>query len=244
MTGNARSDIFTRLRKAASGSSAGRIDLERKALGSAAGPAQAAQEKCQAFLASVLANQGSVDNAADRPAAVKAVADYLYRHFRSHRLVAGNDPRIAAMPWRNAGVLPRFGSLEEGEPVALSYARLGVVETGAVVTFTGKANPGVNNLLPEHHIVLLDTADIIGSLEEAWERINLEMEREGRPRGINFIAGPSSTADIEGQLVYGAHGPRRWHVILLGDVPTAARELVRSSRPEVAEEKRLPGGRP
>lgn len=236
MTGSARSDIFGRLREVASGSSAGRIDLERKALGSAEALTPPAADKCEAFLKNVLANQGSVDVASDRSEAVKAVAAYLYRHFRSHRLVAGNDPRIAALPWRDGGVLPRFGSLEEGEPVALSFARLGVVEMGAIVTFTGKGNPGANNLLPEHHIVLLETADLVNSLEEAWERINLDMDRDGRPRGINFIAGPSSTADIEGQLVQGAHGPRCWHVILLGNVPATAREFADSSQRDAAGE--------
>jgi L-lactate dehydrogenase complex protein LldG len=229
MSNSARADIFARLREASSGSSAGRIELERKSLGSADIPTPPQTEMCSAFLMNVLENQGSVDCASNRTEAVKAVGNYLYGHFRSHRLVAGNDPRLAAMPWRDAGVLPRFGSLKPGESVALSYARLGVVETGAVVTWTGKANPSANNLLPEHHLVLLDTVDLVASLEQAWERINLDIQEKGRPRGINFIAGPSSTADIEGQLVYGAHGPRRWHVILLGDVPAAARELIRAS---------------
>lgn len=224
MSSSARSDIFTRLREVASGASAGRIELERKSLGRAIAPAPPTAEPCEAFITKVLANQGSVDCAADRSEAVKAVGAYLYGHFRSHRMVAGNDARLAAMPWRDAGVLPRFGSLDEGEPAALSYARLGVVETGAVVTYTGKANPGANNLLPEHHIVLLDVADLVFTLEDAWDRINVEIEND-KPRGINFIAGPSSTADIEGQLVYGAHGPRHWHVVLLGKIPAAARAL-------------------
>ena len=104
-----------------------------------------------------------------------------------------------------------------------------MVETGAIVTWTGKSNPAANNLLPEHHIVLVDTADLVSSMEHAWGRINLELEKNGRPRGINFIAGPSSTADIEGQLVYGAHGPRKWHVILMGDVPADALALARAA---------------
>jgi L-lactate dehydrogenase complex protein LldG len=229
MSDSARSDIFDRLRELRRVASAERIRLDLQALGSAAVPALPAADICQAFLVNVMRNRGSVDCVATRGDAVKAIGHYLYTHFRSHRLVAGHDPRLAAMPWRDAGVLPRFGSLEEGETVALSFARLGVAETGAIVTWTGKANPAANNLLPEHHIVLVDSADLVATLEHAWERINADMEASGRPRGINFIAGPSSTADIEGQLVYGAHGPRNWHVIVLGKVPPNTLELARAA---------------
>jgi L-lactate dehydrogenase complex protein LldG len=229
MSTSARSEIFAKLRAASRGASAESIQRECQFLGSAPAPIPPVLELCQAFLVNVLKNQGSVDCVSNRAEAVKAIGHYLYTHFRSHRLVAGNDPRLAAMPWRDAGVLPRFGSLEAGEPAALSFARLGVAETGAVVTWTGKANPAANNLLPEHHIVLVDRTDLVPTMESAWDRINQELAKAGRPRGINFIAGPSSTADIEGQLIYGAHGPRRWHVILLGNIPSGTLEQARAT---------------
>jgi L-lactate dehydrogenase complex protein LldG len=233
MSGSARSEIFSRLRETGRGETAENIQRERHSLGSAPAPAPPATEMCQAFILNVLKNQGSVDCASNRSEAVQAIAHYLYAHFHSYRLVAGNDSRLAAMPWRDAGVLPRFGSLQAGEPVALSFARLGVVETGAVITWTGKANPAANNFLPEHHIVLVDKNDLVPTMERAWEKIHHAVEKTGRPRGINFIAGPSSTADIEGDLVYGAHGPQRWHVILLGDVPGDAQNVARdASKPQ------------
>jgi len=225
---SARSQIFAKLRHASRGDSPEALERELASLDRAPGASLPSSDLCTAFLANVLKNQGTVDCASDRSAAVKAVAHYLYQHYRSHRLVAGNDPRLAAMPWRDAGVLPRFGSVEPGEPVALSFARLGIAETGTIVTWTGKANPAANNLLPEHHIVLVDSADLVPCMEQAWDKINLDIDTTGRPRGINFIAGPSSTADIEGQLVYGAHGPRSWHVILMGDVPLTALEEART----------------
>lgn len=224
MTDSARSEVFAKIRHAGLGASAETVAQQLRSLGKAPAAALPCADICTAFLANVLNNHGTVDCAGNRSDAVKAVANYLYEHYRSQRLVAGNDHRLAAMPWREAGVLPRFGALEAGEAVALSFARLGVAELGATVTFTGKANPAANNLLPEHHIVLVDSSDLVLDMEAAWERINQEMDRSGRPRGINFIAGPSSTADIEGQLIYGAHGPRSWHVILLGDVPEHALE--------------------
>ena len=233
MSGSARSEIFSRLRETGRGETAENIQRERLSLGSAPAPAPPAPEMCQAFILNVLKNQGSVDCASNRSEAVRAIAHYLYAHFHSSRLVAGTDPRLAAMPWRDAGVLPRFGSLQAGEPVALSFARLGVVETGAILTWTGKANPAANNFLPEHHIVLVDKNDLVPTMEKAWEKIHHAVEKTGRPRGIHFIAGPSSTADIEGDLVYGAHGPQRWHVILLGDVPDDAQNVARdASKPQ------------
>ena len=228
MTNSARSRIFASIRQASAEAEAGSIRNELESIGNAPCADLPAQDTCTAFLANVLKNNGTVECAPDRSGAVKAVAEYLYGHFRSHRLVAGNDPHLAAMPWREAGVLPRFGSVEPGEPVSLSYALLGVAEIGAIVTLTGKANPAANNLLSEHHIVLIDSTRLVRNMEEAWDRIQEETKKSGKPRGINFIAGPSSTADIEGKLVYGAHGPRHWHIILMGEVPDTALEEARA----------------
>ncbi len=223
MTNSARAEIFARLRGTAKPSGgAANAHRERLAIGRAPSAALPVTDVCAAFLHNVVANRGSIDCAGNRSEAVKAVAQYLYQHFRTQRLVAGNDPRLAALPWRDAGLLPRFGALNPSEPVALSFAQLAVAETGAVVTWTGRANPAANSLLPEHHIVLVNTTDLVKDMEYAWDRINEHIEQGTRPRGVNFIAGPSSTADIAGQLVYGAHGPRRLHVILVGEIPAEA----------------------
>lgn len=218
MSTSARADIFNRLRTTCEANGATAL-RERSQLGRAPGAVLPVDDVATAFLHNVIRNGGTVDTASDRSSAVKAVAKYLYEHFRTQRLVAGSDPRLAALPWRDAGLLPRFGAADSEEPAALGYAQLGVAETGAIVTFTGKANPAANNLLPQHHLVLVNVEDVVEDLEAAWDRINTQLGDGERPRGINFIAGPSSTADIDGVLVSGAHGPRYWHVILVGDLP-------------------------
>lgn len=221
---DARSEIMARIRHASRGAERSGIERELQAMGSGPTARLPCDEPCAAFLANVLRNQGTVDVAGSRSETVKAVANYLYQRHRSHKLVAGNDPRLAAMPWRDAGLLPRFGAAVDGDPAALSYARCGIVESGSIVTYTGKANPAANNLLPEDHIVLVHTSDLVLTLDDAWQRIR-DIPPAQRPRGINIISGPSSTADIAMHMVMGAHGPRRWHVVLSGEIPTGALAL-------------------
>ena len=56
-----------------------------------------------------------------------------------------------------------------------------------------------------------------GDYEAAWRCLR-DIFGEGRmPRAVNFITGPSRTADIEQTLFLGAHGPRRLHVIVVGE---------------------------
>ncbi|MFT6052150.1 MAG: L-lactate dehydrogenase complex protein LldG [Halioglobus sp.] len=214
----ARDEIMAKLRHAADGSAYDDIPAKLQSFDYSISAELPSTNLCEAFLANVIANHGTVDCAYNRKEAAAAVAKFLHQQYRTRKVVAGSDPRLAAMPWRDGGVLPRFGTAGPSDLAGISYARLGVAETGSIITYTGKVCPAENNLLVESHIVLLDVTDLVTTLDQAWDFINSDLDSDGRPRGINFISGPSSTADIEGRLVLGAHGPKHWHVVLVGEM--------------------------
>ena len=60
-----------------------------------------------------------------------------------------------------------------------------------------------------------------GSLPAAIKAVETGDAGHGRiagalPRAVNFISGPSRTADIEQTVTLGAHGPARVYVVLVG----------------------------
>jgi len=212
----ARREIFARIRGSSKLPSARDTAAELSSLGRAPAPNPLDSNLTLAFLAQVIRNGGTIDCVGSRSEAVQTIGTYVYRQHQTHKLIAGNDPRLAALPWRDGKVLPRFDVASGDDLCGLSYARLAIAEAGTTVTFTGRRNPSHNSLLVEDHLVLVDQEDIVENYEQAWSSIHAMAEQEGRPRGINFVAGPSWTADIAGHAVKGAHGPIRWHVIVIG----------------------------
>ncbi|MDJ0878133.1 MAG: lactate utilization protein [Halieaceae bacterium] len=176
-------------------------------------------EVLEHFLTRLKTNRVDLEVAASKPEAVKRIARFVYREYNGYRAVAGNDRRLAALPWRDGGVLVRFGAATPEDAVSISYARYGIAETGSMVLYCNRDNPAANNWLTRDHIVILESRDLVASLEDAWTGIRRDTDTEGLPRGVTLVSGPSSTGDIIGHLVKGAHGPLRLRVIFLGHVP-------------------------
>jgi len=88
-----------------------------------------------------------------------------------------------------------------------------VAQTGSVlVSATSSGGRGLS-ILPPHHVVLAETSQMVSDLSEAFEVIE---KRYGKdyPTSLSFITGPSRTADIEQQLVLGAHGPKKLTILM------------------------------
>jgi len=154
-------------------------------------------------------------NADDVPAAVAAL---LRRHNLPMQIRRGDDPRLAALPWGNERTLEVSAGASDGHQlVSVSHAFAGVAETGTLVMASGPDNPTTLNFLPDTHIIVVDANDIAGDYETVWARVRETFGIEALPRAINLITGPSRSADIAQILILGAHGPRRLHVLIVGD---------------------------
>jgi L-lactate dehydrogenase complex protein LldG len=92
-------------------------------------------------------------------------------------------------------------------------AQWGIAETGTLVLESAREQHRLASLLPALHVVVLPCSRLLGTLAEAFVRL----QPNGAPssRTITFISGPSRTADIELELVVGVHGPKLLHVLLV-----------------------------
>ncbi len=104
-----------------------------------------------------------------------------------------------------------FGASDGSDAVALVGAVSAIAGTGTLMLHSGAQNPTTLNFLPDSHIVLLDEDRIVGAYEDAWDDLR---KLGAMPRTVNFVTGPSRTADIEQTILMGAHGPRRLHIII------------------------------
>ncbi len=108
----------------------------------------------------------------------------------------------------------RRGAARETDETSLTPALCAVAETGTMVTVSGVDTPTTLNFVPENQVIIVRATEIVPCYEDAWDEIRA---RGKMPRTVNWLSGPSRSADI-GQVLYlGAHGPRRQHIIVYGD---------------------------
>ena len=149
----------------------------------------------------------------------REVARYLAKNNLPMTLKVAPEISEPAIPWTRETLL----SVEEGradgsESASVSRAFAGIAETGTLVMLSGPENPTTLNFLPPTHMVVVSASEIAGDYEETWNRLR-EKGEEGRfmPRAVNWITGPSRTADIEQTLLMGAHGPQRLHIVIVDE---------------------------
>ena len=127
-------------------------------------------------------------------------------------------PGLSELDWAGSGIPMENRPARESDLVGVTSVFCAIAETGTLMTLSGADTPPATSLLPETHIAVLRLSQIVPSMEEAWQRLRYTHGPERfMPRAVNFISGPSRTADIEQTLTLGAHGPYRVHIILVSE---------------------------
>ena len=121
-------------------------------------------------------------------------------------------PSLAGLPWSSAGLDMQPRPAKNQDLVGVTGAFCAISETGTLMLLSGVETPSTTSLLPETHVAVLDPRRIVATMEDAWDL--LRKEHRQPPRAVNFISGPSRTADIEQTVTLGAHGPYRVLLIL------------------------------
>ena len=149
-----------------------------------------------------------------------AISSYLKASDLPPRIKVAPDPLLERVPWsREPSLHVARGRGEDGDQISVTGAFAGIAETGTLMLLSGPMSPTTLNFLPDVHIVAMPTNRVVGTYEDAWARMRKTFGGGAMPRVVNWITGPSRTADIEQTLLLGAHGPRHLHILLIDAEP-------------------------
>lgn len=176
-------------------------------------------EQVALFTAKVEALTVTVDRISSSGDVPGKISDYLARHNLPSRLRVSPDPLLQTLPWDQRPMLQvDYGGGRSQDLVSVTPAFAAIAETGTLMLHSSNTTPTTLHFVPDHHIVVLKSSQVTGTMEEAFQRLRDKLGSvENWPRTVNFVTGPSRTADIEGVPVLGAHGPRRLHIVLIED---------------------------
>jgi L-lactate utilization protein LutC len=129
-------------------------------------------------------------------------------------VVLGADEGLRALDWKTVGLSVCGTEAIDSDWAGVSRATCGVAETGSVVLCSGEKNPTSINFMVKYHFVLLSHQYLLAYLEDAWDFLRRLFGSRRWARAVNFVTGPSTTADVEATLTNGVHGPGYFEVLL------------------------------
>jgi len=154
----------------------------------------------------LLEQMQSVQISVTRVQTSREVPDVVAEYRREN----GIEGELIISPALNEPALMQWGA-DVHSGIARDVVAPGVEVTSVTPCFCAVAETGIYQ------------SQVVGHLEDALAKLRtLESGDELSspvPRSVNFLTGPSRTADIEQTLELGAHGPRKMQVILVAGDP-------------------------
>ncbi|PSU67932.1 LutC/YkgG family protein [Photobacterium phosphoreum] len=110
-------------------------------------------------------------------------------------------------------------AVAERAKVGVVFAEQALAESGTMVLYSQAAQGRAVSLLPEASVFIVPKSNIVPRLTQATALLHQKAQNGERiPSCVNFISGPSSTADIELIKVVGVHGPVFATYIIIDDM--------------------------
>jgi len=153
-------------------------------------------------------------------AEVSAVVVALLRSAGARRVVCGVaslenalcETGMELVDWRRDPSMARVYDAD----AAVTDVHAALAETGTLVCCADAQHSRGSTLVPPLHVAIVRHQDIVPDMLD-WVR----RAPGGAPSSTVFITGPSKTADIEGVLVRGVHGPDRVVIVLVAEPSNA-----------------------